>query len=362
MQVRLCKIANRAASCEKYNMKSKEIKFGKIAVVIFLTILIWVWADLALDETLPEKSAVVVVDESVDPKLWISFDKSSSANIKIILSGPHTAVTTLDRELRKGRKQLEFVFNAVQEKMDKPGDYSLNLLPFLRKDRELSKLGLKIQTCDPNEISVNVVQLVKKSLTVECFDTSGNPLKPQSIEPPTIDAFVPEDSRLTARVILSRSEIDRAKLSPYKKSPSITLAQDHVRLADTKVKIKLLPLEDALREHMVIATLDIAMSPNLQGKYKVELTNLDEVMQHIAIRATTEAKQAYEAQPYPPMTLHIFDDDAKKPEEKKTREVVYNFPSEFVRKGQIELKNPQQPAKAEFILIPQPSTEPPPGP
>jgi hypothetical protein len=59
---------------------AKKIKYSKITIVIFLTVLIWVWADLALDETLPEKSAVVVVDESVDPKLWISFDKSPSAN------------------------------------------------------------------------------------------------------------------------------------------------------------------------------------------------------------------------------------------------------------------------------------------
>jgi len=339
----------------------KKVKFGKIAIVIFLTLLIWVWADLALDETLPEKPAVVVVDESVAPKLWISFDKSASADIKITLSGPHTAVTTLDRELRKGLKPLEFVFNAVQEQMDKPGEYSLKLLEFLRKDRELRRRGLKVQSCDPNELSVNVVQLEKKSLTVECFDESGNPLKTQSIEPSKVDAFVPVDSRLTAKVKLTKAEIEQAVLTPIEKTPFVTLAQDHVRQANTAVGIKLLPVEDALREHKVTATLDIALSVNLQGKYKVEITNLDEVILPIIVRATTKAKQAYEDQPYPPMTLHIFDDDAKKPDEKKSREVVYNFPEEFVRKGEIELKNPQQPAEAEFILIPLPSTETPPG-
>ena len=342
-------------------MMFKKVKFGKIAIVIFLTLLIWVWADLALDETPPEKPAVVVVDESVDPKLWISFDKSASADIKITLSGPHTAVTTLDRELRKGLKPLEFVFNAVQEKMDKPGEYSLKLLEFLQKDRELRRRGLKIQSCDPNELSVNVVQLEKKSLTVECFDESGNPLKAQSIEPSKVDAWVPVDSRLTAKVKLTKAEIDKAVLTPIEKTPYVTLAQDQIRQASTAVTIKLLPLEDPLREHKVTATLDIALSVNLQGKYKVEITNLDEVILPIIVRATTEAKQVYEDQPYPPMTLHIFDDDAKKPEEKKTREVVYNFPEEFVRKGEIELKNPQQPAEAEFILIPLPSTETPPG-
>ena len=85
---------------------AKKVKYSKIMIVIFLTVLIWVWADLALDETLPEKNAVVVVDESVNPKLWISFDNSTSADIKIVLSGSHTSVAALDMELRKGLRPL----------------------------------------------------------------------------------------------------------------------------------------------------------------------------------------------------------------------------------------------------------------
>ncbi len=208
---------------------SKKIKYSKITIVIFLTVLIWVWADLALDETLPEKSAVVVVDESVDSKLWISFDKSTSADIKIILSGPHAAVTTLDRELRKGLMPLEFIFNAVQEQMDKPGTHPLKLLEFLRKDRELRRRGLKVQSCDPNELSVNVVELVERPLAVECFDASGNPLKTQIIDPSEVDAFVPADSRLTARIELTKAEIERARNTPMKKFPSVELAAEHMR-------------------------------------------------------------------------------------------------------------------------------------
>jgi len=337
-------------------MMFKKVKFGKIAIVIFLTLLIWVWADLALDETPPEKPAVVVVDESVDPKLWISFDKSASADIKITLSGPHTAVTTLDRELRKGLKPLEFVFNAVQEKMDKPGEYSLKLLEFLQKDRELRRRGLKIQSCDPNELSVNVVQLEKKSLTVECFDESGNPLKAQSIEPSKVDAWVPVDSRLTAKVKLTKAEIDKARINPVSRKPYIEFSGSQRREIATELKVTMPPQEDILKDYTVTeAKLGIALSVNLnlQGKYKVEVTNLSEVISPVAIKATPAAKQAYESMRYQ-VILEIDDEDTKS--EETRREVVYNFPEEFVRKNEIILN--QSPAQARFKLKPiSPSTE-----
>ena len=338
------------------SMMLKKVKYSKIAIVIFLTVLIWVWADLELDETLPEKSAVVVIDESVDSKLWISFDKSASADIKITLSGSHTAVTTLDRELRKELKPLEFIFNAVQEQMDKPGTDSLKLLEFLRKDRELRKRGLKVQSCDPNELSVNIVELVKRSLPVECLDASGNLLKTQSIEPSKVDALVPVDSRLTAKAVLTRAEIEQAKSAPIKINPNIELAEDHIRESATAVMIKLAPEEDPLSvQRIEDATLVIAMSPTLLAKYYVEVTNLPNVLNSLAVRATTDAKRAYENQPLPHMTLYIFNSDMEEGLEVPRKKVHYNFPPEFVRTGEIELNG--EPVNAEFKFIPRPSAE-----
>jgi len=334
----------------------KKIKLSKIAIVIFITVLIWVWADLALDETLPDKSAVVVVDESVARQFWISFDQSPSADIKITLSGPHSAVTTMDMELRKRQKPLEFVFNAVQEQMDSVGVHSLKLLEFLRKDRQLRRRGLMVQSCDPNELSVNVVELAKRSLTVECFDVSGNPLKTKSIEPSKVDAFVPVDSRLTARVQLSKAEIEQARKAPIKKIPYVELAPGHIRESATEVQIMLEQEEDPLTvQRIEDATISIAMSPTLSPQYYADITNLPAVLSSITVRATNEAKQAYENQQLPHMTLYIFDDDIKQGNESLRKAVHYNFPREFVSKGEIELVG--EPAIAEFELIPRPSAE-----
>jgi len=334
----------------------KKIKFSKIMIVVFITVLIWVWADLALDETLPDKSAVVVVDESVARQLWISFDQSPSADLKITLSGPHTAVTTLDMELRKGQKPLEFVFNAVQEEMDKPGVHSLKLLEFLRKDRQLRRRGLMVQSCEPNELSVNVVELVKKPLTVECFDASGNPLKTQTIEPAKVDAFVPVDSRLTAKVQLTKAEIEQARKAPKRKTPYIELAPGYIRDSTTDVQIMLAPEEDPLTvQRIEDATIGIDTSPTLNAKYYVDITNLPTVLNSLAVRATNEAKQAYENQQLPHMTLYIFDDDVKEGQKGLRRAVHYNFPPEYVRTGEIELVG--EPTQAEFKLILRPAAE-----
>ena len=335
---------------------AKKIKYSKVMIVIFITVLIWVWADLALDEMLPDKSAVVVVDESGPRQLWISFDQSPSADIKITLSGPHTAVTTLDMELRKGLKPLEFVFNAVQEQMDRPGVHTLKLLEFLRKDRELRRRGLMVQSCDPNELSVNVVELAKRSLTVECFDVSGNPLKTQSIEPSKVEAFVPMDSRLTAKVQLTKAEIEQARKAPKQKTPYIELAPGHIRESVTDVEIMLAPEEDPLSVQSIeYATIVPAMDTTLLAKYYAEITNLPTVLSSITVKATKEAKQAYENQQLPHMTLYIFESDIKEGLEGLRKAVHYNFPEKYVRTGQIELVG--EPTQAEFKLILRPSAE-----
>ena len=145
----------------------RKMKLGKIALVVFITVLIWVWADLALDEVLSDKPAVVVVDESSTPRFWVSFneDNSVEADIKVTISGPHGAVSEINRSLRGGER-LEFDFDASAENMDEPGTYPLDLLPFLRKDIQIRRNGLKVKLCEPEQILVNVVALAKKTLTI----------------------------------------------------------------------------------------------------------------------------------------------------------------------------------------------------
>lgn len=344
-----------------------KIKYGKITACVFITALIWVWADLALDEELPDKPATIVVDESANPKLWVSFSAgrltagqtplaageafgvAGSADVRITLSGPATVVAAQGRRLKEG-KRLEFDFDAAQQGMGKPGTYPLALLPFLQKNKQIRRLGLKVKSCEPDTLTVNVVGLVEKLLLVRCVDEDQNPIETASIKPAQVAMFVPEDWVGDARVQLMRREIEQARLTAVAKTPYIELAVGRPRQAQMAVEIAIPPAEDLLRpETITAATLGIALSPTLQGKYKVEVTNLNEVMSPIAIRATADARRAYQLQPLPSMILYIFDDDRKTAAEQR-RQVVYNFPDEYLRKDEIVLN--QQPVVARFKLIP----------
>ncbi len=341
----------------------RKPKYGKVVIVVFITILIWVWADLALDEEFHVSNVKISVVKS-NPQLWVSFDDASFVTIEqIVLKGPLRKIADMRRKLEEER--LEIDFDAAKEKMNETGSYPLSLLPFLQKDEEIKRLGLKVEKCKPETLSVKVVRLVSRPLDVKCVDEDGNPIGGATVDPVQVDMLVPEDwgpEKLIAEVLLTLREIEQARVSPINETPYIRLAAGQTREAPKPVVITMPPEPDRLKDCTIKApTLSIALSPALQGKYYVDVNNLSEVQFPIAIKATPEAERAYKLQPIPHMTLYILDNDKNTTEEQLKREVVYNFPEESVRKGEIKLKNPQQPAEAKFKLIPVSSAEAPKG-
>jgi len=335
-----------------------KINYGKIAICIFLTVLIWVWADLAQDDEFAVYNATITVAKS-NPNFWVSFDgyKSSVPVEKIVLKGPASKIAEQEKKLKEVSR-LEFDFDATQENMTEPGSYTLSMVSFLRKDKRIKRLGLTVESCKPDKLSVNVVKLVEKSLDVICVDEDQNPVKTKTIEPPKVDMLVPENwegEKLIAKVQLTQREIEQARTSTVEKTPYIKLSDGQSRVAATAVKITTLPEQERLRSYTITtATLGLNLSANLQGKYKVEVTNLDAVMSAITIKATPEAKRVYENMLYQ-VILEIDDEDVKIAEPR--RELVYNFPIEYVRKNEIELN--QQPIIARFKLTPLPGTQTP---
>jgi hypothetical protein len=339
---------------------TRKIKYSKVAIVSFLTVLIWVWADLALDETVQVPGATITIAES-SPNFWVSFDGKASVSIdNIVLKGPASKIADIKREINDGSLKFKFSLYPEWQGITTAGSHALNVLDFIKKSAEMRELsGLTAESCEPNTLTVDVARLVERPLIVQCVDESGNAQKYESIEPSTVNALVPSDwglDKLIAQVKLTRNEIEQARTTPIKKAPYVELAAEQIREMAATVRIKLPPKEDPLSvKRIEDATLVIAMSPTLSAKYYVEVTNLPTVLNPIAVKATIEAKQAYEVQQLPQMTLYVFDDDAEKGQEVQRKKVHYNFPPEYVRKGEIELS--QEPATAEFRLIPRPSAE-----
>jgi len=333
-------------------------KLGKISIVVFLTVLIWVWSDLAQDERISLSGFVTMtVARPSDPTIWVSFEGPDSAlrpslAIRAIdLKGPASRITEVDRMRKKGELALDLFVSPEEEGWTEVGSRTFNVLNFLKQSAEIKQLGLTVENCEPRTVTVEVHRLVERSLPVECIDENGAHLRAQ-IEPPTVDAFVP-DGVVVARVRLSAHEQRQAQTSSIQKTPYIELAPGQRRDVSTRVSVALSVEEVILAEHPVQAVLGFCFSPNLQGAYRVRLENEAELAT-VLVRATTEAWQAYERQSFH-IFLHVLDAD-RKASGVITRPVAFNFPHEYVRNGQIEGSTPPP---ARFVLepIPQVSAE-----
>ena len=329
-------------------MAKRRVNFGKIVIVIFITVLIWVWADLALDVEHIVSNATIIVAKS-NPKFLVTLEDASIE--EIVLKGPLKRINEL-KGIIEEQGGLKFDFDVTEEKMGRTGTHTKSMESFLQERKEIRQLALKVETCKPDTISVNVRELVKKSLTIVCVDENRIPQKTESVHPPTVEMFVPEDwqgERLVANVQLTQREINQAKLSTIEKTPYIELPGGQLRKASSTVEIKMPASEERLKDFTITtATLGFSLSENLQGKYKVQVENLTEIRSSINFRATPEAKDAYERKRYH-VILEIDDEDVKAEEEVK-RVVVYNFPEEFVRTDEIALN--QEPVLARFKLVP----------
>jgi hypothetical protein len=340
-------------------MIKEKLKPGKITAVVFLTVLIWVWADLTLDELMPVSAAISVAN--TNPKLWITFENGLTESIdEIILKGPAARLAELRRKLKRtGALRFEFdTLEARAEKTDEP--YRLELLPLIQKDKQIKQHGLKVEFCKPETLLVKTVALTKRNLRVECFDEDHTPVT-ATVVPPKVEMTIPEDSGVPyAEVLLTPMEIEQARTSPVYKTPFIRVSADQTLPAETRVAIqtpRTLLKDDAISSPRVF----YAISPTLQGKYTVKVINETDVLGAIEIQATSEAKQAYMNMPYHAI-LAIYDEDVGTEPAEKTRALTYNLPPNYRRKGEIKLK--RAPVEARFRLIPlktTPTTQPAPG-
>ncbi|MGD0551030.1 MAG: hypothetical protein ABSB25_00110 [Sedimentisphaerales bacterium] len=346
-------------------MNIKQRRLRKIVATVIFTVLIWVFADLALDEELTISNLKLSVAKSVNPTLWVTFSGQSSVPLeKVVLKGSARKIAEARQSINAGRFIREFYFDPEHEKMTNPGDHLLNVAEFLKGTDSIRQLGLTITSADPNTQMVSVVELQKKQVVVRCLDDNLNPLKVASIEPAQVEAFVPAErggAALEAKVSLNRREIEQARLAPIEKTPIVELSPGQTREAASSVKITLPKEQERLQEYLVTSVrYGISLSANLEGKYKVELVNPEAVMGSVAIRATPEAKRAYENMRYH-VILEIDDSDkdsrpdksspaAGEPAPESRRDLVYNFPPEFLRKDEIALN--QSPVQARFRLVP----------
>ncbi|AQT67306.1 hypothetical protein STSP2_00449 [Anaerohalosphaera lusitana] len=322
----------------------------KLLLVIFLTVLIWAWAYNALEDTTTQP-ATLSIYQSPDSALLVEFvDRESPIDFEITVKGPASGISELERKVLTGEEKLDFVFNAKTERKDSPGRYVLDVLQFVKNSAKIEVLGLTVESVSIDTVEVEVEQLVQKQLTVQVLDENGLPLEHEDIKPSFVETYVRPQSTtdsLKARVTLTPDQIEKARKGYITAQPIVEISPNEFRQA-AAVQIKLPPTADTLENKLLpYLRVGFLMGDQMEGRYEVELINANEVVSTTRFQATDEAWAVYENMPYQ-IVIPVYENDAE--QEKVTREVIYNFPHEFLEKGEIKLTG--SPRTAEFRLLP----------
>ncbi len=146
-------------------MTIKRRRLRKIVATVIFTTLIWVFADLALDEELTISNLKLSVAKSVNPALWVTFSGQSAVPLeKVVLKGSARRIAEARQRINAGRFIREFYFDPEHEKMTTPGDHLLNVAEFLKGTDGIRQLGLTVTSADPNTLTVSIVELQKKQV------------------------------------------------------------------------------------------------------------------------------------------------------------------------------------------------------
>jgi hypothetical protein len=340
-----------------------KIKYGKITIVVFITILIWVYADLALDEPYTVQGATISITKPAGARLWVSFeDETSKMEIeKLVLSGPRSRVSQFSQALNKGNVSLDFPLFPDRQNIREQGRWPISVASVINDSEQMRQWGLRVEESDPENVTLTAAELIQKILNVRCEDENGAVLASQNVDPARIEVSVPEDWGGDAFVRLTAQEIRQARSFAVEKIPLVRVGEEEWQ-AQKSVKVTM--PADTLREGTIQnVTLGVTYSLVMQGKYTVVIEDQDlaNIIGPILVKATPEAREEYENNTRYQVMLEI-DDSLLSEELDKVheQELIYNFPEEYVSKGEIVLSPTQTPVIAKFKLVPVASEPSPP--
>lgn len=341
-------------------------KLNKFLVVVFLTILIWTWAFLSKSK---DRSFIgsLAISPGTDPSLLVTFLDNGTSQTEIPLTslnfvGAPSNLNDLQKRYNlpldnPDKERLDFYYEPAEHS---EGSYQLNILDYLQRDIKIQNLTLSLESCKPSDVTVNIEQLVEKELPVKCVKTDNTPLK-ASTDPATVKIYVRKGYPVeAATVVLTPQLIEAAQKKPVSVTPYVELGVAGIkRMAANPVQITLTP-EEQLQPNTFKTPkpIGIIMSEQLQSKYKVTILNDSEIRDATTIFASEEAYRAYLDVAYP-ILIEIKENDVILSQQIPPKKIIYNFPPEYVRSGEIRLDDTRIPKTATIKIEPiNPSPEP----
>jgi hypothetical protein len=325
-------------------------KLKKTAAVLILTLLIWMGSYLALEKDITKTATLDILSSR---SLLVTFvNAERPVEITLKLKGPAAKITQLEKMLQSDdpdkKEKFDFYFDAEEDGKAEPGKHFIDVPKLLRKTARIRNYNLTIESCKPSIVEINVEKLVKKTLTVQCIDKdTGAKLVAKNITPsPTVEMYVRDswtDADLKAKVVLSPEQIVKAKQTYVTIQPFIELAPgEQPRYADYH---NITLPSTTLPPQSLQPSIGYICSENILKKYDIELLNEKDLTTATNFRATAEAWEEYK-KTRPQLLIPISEIEPGKPVE-----VIYNFPPQYVRNGEIELAEPDKVEKAKFKLV-----------
>ena len=349
-------------------------KLKKILAVVFLTLLIWAWAFWS-EEDEKTFSGSLQVSPATNPALLVSFivdgkDWGQEVPLGLVFKGVPTEIRKLDDSLAKNvspdnprQERLNYQYNPADYGFTETKRYPFNLLEFLQDKSKTKELALTLESYTVNErpvgqTEVNVEVLLKKQLSVVCLKENGTEIPGAITDPTRVEMYVRKGYNIgKAYVTLSVQEIELAQQQHLVSvKPYVEMRAGLERYAQQEVEVKITKetlQADILQPFQKPRGVGYIMSDNLLGKYMVKMDSGSEsALRTINFRATDEAAEAYKKLRHP-ILIEIRDEDAfDLTTEIPPKEIIYNFPPEYVAKGEIELGDPRPPKTAIIKLIP----------
>jgi len=329
-------------------------KLKKAAVVLILTLLIWTGSYLALEQKITRTATLDIL--SSRPLLVTFIGTERPIEIELTLKGPAAKIAQLKKMLQSDnpdeKEKFDFYFDAEEEGKAKPGRYLINVPELLKKNTKIRSYNLSIESCKPETVEIEVEKLVKKILAIQCLDgISHIEIIPDNITPsPTVEMYVKADwpaEALKAKVFLTPEQIAKARHDYVTIQPFIELAPgESPRYADYHNVI--LP-STALPDRSLQPSIGYICTKNIREKYNIELINENELTSTTSFRATERAWKEYTEKTTPHLLIPISENESG---EITTVSVIYNFPQQYLRNGEIELIDSDSAPKAKFKLTP----------
>lgn len=334
-------------------------KLSKFIIVILLTLLVWAWAYLSqvkpfsrpgsLEVSRTTDSALLVTFKLKDtptPQTRIPLNpitfKGSPAKISEFLQRYNLSQDNVNRE------RLDFYYNP-EEHGRSEGNYTLDILELLRKDERVDEMALTLEAVRPAQVNVSIEELELKTLPIECQNENGFPVPGAVAVPAVVDIYVRKGYNGSATAVLTPQLQEAARKEAVSVRPFVNLGVAGViRESVQTVEVKLQGAEQLETLSYQPKSIGFVMSAKLANTYTVQLENEAQLTSTTQFKATPEAMDAYQKKKYH-LLIEVFDVDEQL-DEIPPRPVIYNFPKDYFKNGEIVEVTPSRPAV--FKLVP----------